>query len=260
MSAAFVTIDLVLAAWTVARSVAFSHCYCKGGRTMFRRSLLLLAVLACAALAAAPSVHAQDPTIVTDITFPEGGEPFGTFTASDPLCPSGTSVDEFVSGGRRAVTIRKRFVCADGSGTFTIQFHPQSTNATTAGCEQSGPFAVTAEEPAITPGSVAPASSACSTTVTASTRPSREDSVSGRKGRRWAADHGTTPAPEGRARVLSSPSLRGGSATVAFDGAGSRPGQRVGYESANGLVVQALHRHDRLLILWAAPFVVAGRR
>lgn len=109
---------------------------------MFRRSLLLLAVLACAALAAAPSVHAQDPTIVTDITFPEGGEPFGTFTASDPLCPSGTSVDEFVGGGRRAVTIRKMFVCADGSGTFTIQFHPQSTNATTAGCEQSGPFAV----------------------------------------------------------------------------------------------------------------------
>jgi hypothetical protein len=109
---------------------------------MFRRTLLLLGVLASAALAAAPSAHAQEPTIVTNITFPEVGEPFGTFTASDPLCPSGTFVDEFVGGGARSVTIRKMFVCADGSGTFTIQFHPQSTRANTAGCGLSGPFAV----------------------------------------------------------------------------------------------------------------------
>jgi hypothetical protein len=111
---------------------------------MLRRILLLLAVLACAALAAAPSAQAQDPTIVTDITFPEDGAPFGTFTASDPLCPSGTFVDEFVGGGGqfRAVTIRKMFVCADGSGTFTIQFHPQIKKKTTADCGQSGPFAV----------------------------------------------------------------------------------------------------------------------
>ncbi len=119
---------------------------------MFRRILVLLAVLGCAALAAAPSAHAQDPTIVTDITFPEDGEPpFGTFTASDPLCPSGTFVDEFVGGGGafnsghvfyNASNVRKIFTCDDGSGTFTIQFHPQFTPATSAGCDSSGPFAV----------------------------------------------------------------------------------------------------------------------
>jgi hypothetical protein len=111
----------------------------------------LLAVLGCFALAVAPSAQAQTPTIVTDITFPEGGEPFGTFTASEPLCASGTFVDEFVGGGGafrsgrvayNASTIRKMFTCADGSGTFTILFHPQFTPAIPAGCEQAGPFAV----------------------------------------------------------------------------------------------------------------------
>jgi hypothetical protein len=47
---------------------------------------------------------------------PGGGEPFGTFTALDPLCQSGTFVDEFV--------------------------HPQFTPATPAGCGEAGPFAV----------------------------------------------------------------------------------------------------------------------
>jgi hypothetical protein len=117
---------------------------------MLRRILVLLAVLGCA-LAAAPSANAQAPTIVTDITFPEEGAPFGTFTASDPLCPSGTFVDQFVGGGGAfrsghvffgASNIRKVFTCDDGSGTFTIQFHPQFTPATSAGCEQAGPFAV----------------------------------------------------------------------------------------------------------------------
>jgi hypothetical protein len=119
---------------------------------MRRRILaLLLAALGCVALATAPSAHAQDPTIVTDITFPEEGEPFGTFTASDPLCPSGTFVDQFVGGGGafrsgrvfyHGFTVRKVFTCADGSGTFTILFHPQFTPATPAGCEEAGPFAV----------------------------------------------------------------------------------------------------------------------
>jgi hypothetical protein len=117
---------------------------------MCRRSWSLLAALACLALAAAPSAHAQAPTIVTDITFPEEGEPFGTFTASAPLCPSGTFVDQFVGGGGafrsghffHGSTVRKTFTCADGSGTFTILFHPHFTPATPAGCEEAGPFAV----------------------------------------------------------------------------------------------------------------------
>ena len=115
-----------------------------------RRSWLVLAAIACLALAAAPSAQAQEPTIVTDITFPEEGEPFGTFTASAPLCPSGTFVDEFVGGGgafrsgvfHHASTVRKHFTCADGSGTFTILFHPQGTPATPGDCGEAGPFSV----------------------------------------------------------------------------------------------------------------------
>ena len=113
---------------------------------MCRRVFAVLVALGCLALAAAPSAQAQAPTIVTDITFPEEGEPFGTFTASEPLCPSGTFVDEFVGGGGGvsygAGTVRKMFTCADGSGTFTILFHPQSTPATPPGCLNAGPFAV----------------------------------------------------------------------------------------------------------------------
>jgi hypothetical protein len=66
---------------------------------MCGRILAVLVALGCLALAATPSAQGQAPTIVTDITFPEEGEPFGTFTASEPLCPSGTFVDEFVGGG-----------------------------------------------------------------------------------------------------------------------------------------------------------------
>jgi hypothetical protein len=118
---------------------------------MCRRVLAVLVALGCLALAAAPSAQAQAPTIVTDITFPEEGEPFGTFTALDPLCPSGTFVDEFVGGGGAfrsghvdygASAILKTFTCTDGSGTFTILFHPQFTPATPASCLQAGPFAV----------------------------------------------------------------------------------------------------------------------
>ena len=113
---------------------------------MCRRMLVLLAAFACVALVGTPSAYAQTPTIVTDVTFPEEGPPFGTFTASDPLCPSGTFVDQFVGGGGgvlyHAATVRKMFTCADGSGTFTILFHPQFTPATPAGCGEAGPFAV----------------------------------------------------------------------------------------------------------------------
>ena len=70
---------------------------------MCRRVLAVLVALGCLALAAAPSAQGQAPTIVTDITFPEEGEPFGT---------------------------------------FTILFHPQSTPATPPGCLNAGPFAV----------------------------------------------------------------------------------------------------------------------
>ena len=122
-------------------------------RSIIRTATIAIAIAALAAptaLAAAPLANAQTPTIVTNITFPEG-EFLGTFTASTPLCPSGTFVDQVVGGGGAfdnahvlvfAVTVRKLFTCADGTGTFTIQFHPQLTPATAADCHESGPFAV----------------------------------------------------------------------------------------------------------------------
>ena len=110
-----------------------------------RRLWLVLVALAALMLVAAPA-YAQEATITTNITFPEEGAPFGTFTATEPLCPSGTFVDEFVAGGGGqlygAITVRKTLTCNDGSGTFTILFHPQLTPATPPSCLQAGPFAV----------------------------------------------------------------------------------------------------------------------
>jgi hypothetical protein len=111
-----------------------------------RRAGFLLAALAAFALAVVPAAYAQEPTITTAITFPPGGEPLGTFTATEPLCPSGTFVDEFVGGGGgdlyHAFSVRKLFTCDDGSGTFTILFHPQFSPATPASCQEAGPFSV----------------------------------------------------------------------------------------------------------------------
>jgi hypothetical protein len=112
-----------------------------------RRTSIVVTAVACFAFAVVAPAHAQAPTIVTDVTFSEEGV-FGTFTATAPLCPSGTFVDEFVAGGGfqsgrvHAVTVRKTFTCADDSGTFTILFHPQRTTATPAGCDEAGAFAV----------------------------------------------------------------------------------------------------------------------
>jgi hypothetical protein len=111
-----------------------------------RRGVFLLAALAALALAVVPAAYAQEPTITTAITFPEGGEPLGTFTATEPLCPSGTFVDEFVAGGGgilyHAFSVRKIFTCDDGSGTFTILFHPQFSPTTPSSCQEAGPFSV----------------------------------------------------------------------------------------------------------------------
>ena len=56
----------------------------------------------------------------------------GPFTATTPLCPEGTFVDEFdaVTGGPYAdspaqftALLDKTLTCDNGRGTFTIQFH-----------------------------------------------------------------------------------------------------------------------------------------
>jgi hypothetical protein len=105
---------------------------------MCRPVLIVLVALGSLVLAAAPSAHAQTPTIVTDVTLPDGGPAFGAFTALDPLCPSGTFVDQNLGHG----AIRRTLTCADGSGTFTILFLFKPPDAAPAplGCELAGPF------------------------------------------------------------------------------------------------------------------------
>ena|SRR5215216_3228019 len=146
---------------------------------MRRRTSIVVTAVACFAFAVVAPAYSQAPIIVTDITFSEEGA-FGTFTATAPLCPSGMFVDEFVAGGGFqsgrvfAATVRKTLTCADGSGTFTILFHPQETTATPAGRDRSRSWA----EPTITPSSVATVTSAwCCSQANASAKPSPERSI-----------------------------------------------------------------------------------
>ncbi len=66
------------------------------------------------------------PRVLADFS---GPVPQGTFTATSPLCPSGTFVSEPIAGGGGPVAFAftglQHFSCDDASGTFTIQFHPQ---------------------------------------------------------------------------------------------------------------------------------------
>jgi hypothetical protein len=80
----------------------------------------------------AQSAGASPPTQVTMTLTADFSGPViqGTFTASSPLCSSGTFFTEVVAGGGApeafAFTGRQQMTCDDGSDTFVIQFHPQS--------------------------------------------------------------------------------------------------------------------------------------
>jgi hypothetical protein len=77
------------------------------------------------------------------------GTAHGTFTATPPLCQSGTFVDEVkaLGGAFTGVanttlftgTIVKHFVCDDGTGTFQIQFH---LHLQPDAAQSSGPWAI----------------------------------------------------------------------------------------------------------------------
>ena len=64
-----------------------------------RRPLLVLVALAALMLAAAPAAHAQETTITTNITFPEEGEPFGTFNALEHVHLTFSDDDRFTNTG-----------------------------------------------------------------------------------------------------------------------------------------------------------------
>src|SRR5262249_37529613 len=106
------------------------------GRSSTMRGILSLLV-GVAALALPVATNATPPgpvtlTLAVDFT---GAAPHGTFTATSPFCLTGTFVTAVVAGGGTqsgpafAFTGRQHFTCTDSSGTFVIQFHPQSNPA-----------------------------------------------------------------------------------------------------------------------------------
>ena len=99
------------------------------------RPLVLLAAVGALMLFAAP-VHATAPADVQiriETTLPSEGFPFGPFTATGPVCPSGETIDVFSrsagfeSGNRLQILVVKQFTCADGSGTFSVLFRVHLT-------------------------------------------------------------------------------------------------------------------------------------
>jgi hypothetical protein len=104
-----------------------------GGEQMNRFSLVAAAgaVALLAPLGAATSAQAAAPvpfTIHEHITLGPNGPETETFTATGPLCPSGTFVDTQQAGpgpgqgpdhsGKVQLIVRTVYTCDDGSGTF----------------------------------------------------------------------------------------------------------------------------------------------
>jgi hypothetical protein len=94
-----------------------------------RRTVLLLVGVVAVALPTAAAATPPAAVTITVIADFGGPVPHGTFTATAPLCPSGTFVTEPIAGGggevASAFTGLQHFSCDNASGTFTIQFHPQ---------------------------------------------------------------------------------------------------------------------------------------
>lgn len=87
----------------------------------------------CLAVVAPVRADAPQPVIIqTNVIFPttgQGATSEGTFTATAPLCTSGTLRSlRLVSNPSRAHgwTVDSEFACDDNSGTFRIQLHPQA--------------------------------------------------------------------------------------------------------------------------------------
>ena len=85
-------------------------------------------VLACMGAAGPARAASQVPfTITEQVDFAPGG--LNTFTATGPLCPSGTFVDTLIAAGdvksptKGIAVLRTVYTCDDGSGTFNMLKH-----------------------------------------------------------------------------------------------------------------------------------------
>jgi hypothetical protein len=112
------------------------------------RLVLATAVAIAASWSALPALAGtpQAVTISTTITFPEFDSlGFGTFTATGPICTSGTfsGVREALGVGPAAFNVNSltEFVCDDNSGSFVIHLHPQANARPKGGFDLDGPWA-----------------------------------------------------------------------------------------------------------------------
>ena len=127
----------------------------KGKHLMFRRKSIRIVVLAALGLAVAGmlsarlltaqgnTAHASSATSVTINTVDDFStvHPTGTFTATAPLCPSGTFIDLIISHEDPATThsvIARTLTCDNGSGTITLDIHVQFPRQITG----SAPWAI----------------------------------------------------------------------------------------------------------------------
>lgn len=107
-----------------------------------RRTWAIIAALLALGVVAAPAAAAPplaSVTIVSDVTFVEGGPNVGEFTtngaATDAglICESGTFVDTGIRfagfqgrQGEVQLQVYKTFTCDDGSGTFDLRMQIQA--------------------------------------------------------------------------------------------------------------------------------------
>ena len=99
-----------------------------------KSSIIIAAVAACIAAtvgmgSAAAATQVPFTITETNIVFTDTND-FGDFTATGPLCPSGTFVDTYralagIQGKPGVVTVLVEtvYTCTDGSGTFNMQKH-----------------------------------------------------------------------------------------------------------------------------------------
>jgi hypothetical protein len=109
-------------------------CRVEIGGTMIKINKLAGTLIAAGALLAgtAPAAHAAPPEPFTIIETIDFNTEVTTFTATSPLCASGTFEDDVVGDrlrghpdttGKFNLLIRTVYTCDDGSGTFNAQKH-----------------------------------------------------------------------------------------------------------------------------------------
>ena len=119
------------------------------GKTTRLAALLMAGMLAALLTAGPASAAAPVPfTIADEVNFDSG---VFTFTATSPLCASGTFVDDVkvsafarsaqARSGGGVLLIRSVYTCDDGSGTFKMLKHLQLT-FTETGFTTDGPIEI----------------------------------------------------------------------------------------------------------------------